>query len=83
MRIVTSLKTVSDAKDCLDAPLRVVAKLLAKAAHVHIDSTRSHSRTIAPDFPQEGVAGENLACMLDHMGKELILFPGQLQSISA
>ena len=82
MRIVTWLKAVPDAKDCLDAPVRIVAKLLAKAAHMHIDSARSHSRIIAPDFPQEGVAGENLACMLDYMGKKLILFPGQFQFIS-
>jgi hypothetical protein len=82
MRLVTRSKAVSDAKDCLDPPVSIVAKLLAKAAHVHIDSARSHSGTIAPDFPQECVTGENLACMLDYMGKKLILFPGQVQSIS-
>jgi hypothetical protein len=80
--IVTRLEAVSDAKDSLDPPVRIAAKLLSQAAHVYIEGASFHFGTVAPDFPQECVAGYNLAYVLDQMDKKLILFAGQLHCIS-
>ena len=79
---MTRLEAVSDAKDSLDTPIRIAAKLLSQAAHVYIEGPSFHFGTVAPDFPQQCVAGHNLPYSLDHMDKKLILFPGQLHCIS-